>query len=176
MTAFGKASYERYRDFNHGVSAVTGQPLPEWDDMPVHIQSGWDASAEAVALVLAECPVDEDAPGNEPAKVIVVTEAGDGMRGPAERRYLAHEADDHRDYGILRIRRDGQVVAGYAQNTWLSFRDPSAEVPDGTARALGIAKQALSAIRAEAEKRADAEFFGVCADNALGEIFTETEA
>ena len=62
MTAFGKASYERYREFNHGVSAVTGEPLPEWDDMPVHIQSGWDASAEAVALVLAECPVDEDAP------------------------------------------------------------------------------------------------------------------
>lgn len=66
MTAFGKANYEAYREFNHGTSAVTGDPIPVWDKLPVHIQSGWSAGADAVALVLAECPVDEDAPGSEP--------------------------------------------------------------------------------------------------------------
>lgn len=69
MTAFGKANYEGYREFNHGVSAVTGEPLPVWDKLPVHIQSGWSAGADAVALVLAECPVDEDAPGSEPTPI-----------------------------------------------------------------------------------------------------------
>ena len=98
MTAFGKANYEAYREFSHGKSMVTGKPIPEYDELPWDIQSAWDAGADGVALVLAECPVDEDAPGSEPAKVIIVTD--DIGR---ERRYSAP------DFGML---HDGTLIVG----------------------------------------------------------------
>ena len=154
MTAFGKANYERYREFNHGVSAVTGEPLPEWDDMPVHIQSGWDASAEAVALVLAECPVDEDAPGNEPAKVIVVTEAPAGKSTPVVRRYPgAVTWIEHIDH-VLEIRADDGEdrkgrIATYQPNAWLSVREDGSASSDSyyqQGKKLAIALDALRAI------------------------------
>lgn len=121
----------------------------------------------------------EDAPGSEPAKVIVVTE-----ESGRERRYSAEMFGTLYDGSGTLVVGDGgspgdpltRVVAVYAKREWKFAREDGAEVPDATARALGIAKRALQAIRAEAEKRGDAEFFGVCADNALGEIFTETEA
>jgi hypothetical protein len=177
MTAFGKANYERYRDFNHGVSAVTGEPLPEWDDMPLHIKSGWSAGAEAVALVLAECPVDEDAPGIEPAKVIVVTEANVVAR-TADRRYLADRHERDGDY--LLIWRDGRIVGEYAAGRWASARHADSEVPDGTARALGIAKRALQAIRElyATDKRDTPDVaadIDICAEQALADIWNETE-
>ena len=170
MTAFGKANYERYRDFNHGVSAVTGEPLPEWDDMPVHIQSGWSAGADAVALVLAECPVDEDAPGNEPAKVIVVTEANGG-----ERRY---DADGYAiTDGTLFVKRYGITVACHPAGTWTSFRAGDAIAGDTQRKAVSIAKRALRNISALGTAPGhgldDAQ---AIATDALDEIFTETEA
>jgi hypothetical protein len=106
-----------------------------------------------------------------PPKVIVVVEAPTGDRAPLERRYLAHEADDHRDYGFLRIRRDDRVIAGYSQGHWASFREDGATVPDATVRALGIAKRALEAVT-RVSAAADAIQL---ATDALGEIFAETE-
>jgi len=79
-------------------------------------------------------------------KVIVVVEAPVGDRAPLERRYLAHEADDHRDYGFLRIRRDDRVIAGYSQGHWASFREDGATVPDATLRHLAVALTALREI------------------------------
>jgi hypothetical protein len=104
-------------------------------------------------------------------KVIVVVEAPVGDRAPLERRYLAHEADDHRDYGFLRIRRDDRVIAGYSQGHWASFREDGATVPDATVRALGIAKRALEAVA----RISDGNVAVKLAMDALDEIFAETE-
>jgi hypothetical protein len=106
-----------------------------------------------------------------PAKVIVVVEAPAGDRAPVERRYLAHEADDHRDYGVLRIRRDDRVIAGYSGGQWASFREEGATVPDATVRALGIAKRALEAVTRISDPNVAIQL----ATDALGEIFAETE-
>jgi hypothetical protein len=47
--ALAKALYDAYRAHTGGVSAVTGQAIPEWTWLPVHVQGAWCASArEAV--------------------------------------------------------------------------------------------------------------------------------
>jgi hypothetical protein len=101
-------------------------------------------SEESTTLECRQCDTNTAEP--EAAKVIVVVEAPVGDRSPVERRYLAHEADDHRDYGFLRIRRDGRPVASYAQGAWLSAREDGALVPDVTLRKLSIAMEALQAV------------------------------
>lgn len=57
MTFFGKANYEAYREFSRGASLVTGEPIPAWDDLPVHVQSGWDAGADAALALAAQAQV-----------------------------------------------------------------------------------------------------------------------
>jgi len=69
MSDQGKANYEAYREFTHGRSLVSGDSIPEWDGLPHEIQAAWNAGADAVEAWLADAPVDEDAPGNEPEPV-----------------------------------------------------------------------------------------------------------
>ncbi len=45
----GRAAYEAYRAYSGGLSLATGQPIPDWDELPIVIQAAWQASAEAVA-------------------------------------------------------------------------------------------------------------------------------
>ena len=142
MSDQGKANYEAYRKLA-GRPGVSAAPLPEYEQLPMELAYAFDAGADAVEQWLAEAPVDEDAPGNEPAKVIVVTEVPAGERGPVERRYRADEGDDHTDYGRLRIKRDGRKVAGYNADAWLSWREHGAEVDDETATALAATRYAL---------------------------------
>lgn len=165
MTAFGKANYDAYREFSHGASMVTGDPIPQWDKLPVHIQSAWDAGADGVALVLAECPVDEDAPGSEPPKVIIVTEASG-----RERRFTADGFDG--DTSGLDVRRDDRVIATYpGEHSWLSAREDGATVPDATVRALAVAKGALEAVAQISDPNVAVKL----AMDALDEIYAETE-
>lgn len=110
----------------------------------------------------------EDAPGNEPAKVIVVTEAGG-----RERRYAATQWDD--SGSRLVILRKGHPVASYPMGGELGVREDGAEVPDATARALGIAKTALEQIRRSADGT-PASVLTSIAQNASEEIYAETEA
>jgi len=45
----GKLAYDAYRSTTGGHSAVTGDPLPEWQDLPSDaIRDAWIAAAEAV--------------------------------------------------------------------------------------------------------------------------------
>lgn len=64
MSDQGKANYGGYRAAAMGRSLVSGDPLPEWDDLSYQIKLAWDAGACSVELWLAEAPVDEDAPGS----------------------------------------------------------------------------------------------------------------
>ena len=168
MTAFGKANYGAYREFSHGTSMVTGGPIPEWDKLPVHIQSAWDAAADGVALVLAECPVDEDMPGSEPqaANAIIVRD----IHGRQD-RYLADEWDTDGEDRLTVSRKTGESrmgVAEHAPGTWTSVRRDDA--PDTTLRQLGIARRALEEIA-----RRSPEDPRKVADEALYAIWEEGE-
>ncbi len=44
----GEIAYAAYRDYTGGKSLVSGQPIPEWADLPTVIQSAWNAAGEAV--------------------------------------------------------------------------------------------------------------------------------
>jgi hypothetical protein len=118
-------------------------------------------SEESTTLECRQCGTGTAEP--EAAKVIVVVEAPVGDRSPVERRYLAHEADDHRDYGFLRIRRDDRVIAGYSQGQWASFREDGATVPDATLRHLAVALVALREIGRTVLEANDKRFVPVMA-------------
>lgn len=146
MTVLGKANYEAWRkaDGWHGSSS---EDL-EYNDLRSADRAAFDAGADAVEAWLAAAPVDEDAPGNEPAKVIVVTEAPVGERGALERRYAADVDDKDAAYGFLKLRRDGREVARYQPMAWLSVREEGAELPFyGPGKKLAIALDALRTIR-----------------------------
>jgi hypothetical protein len=49
-----KIAYEAYRASTGGVSAVSGAPLPEWEDQAQPIRDAWDAAAQAVARALLD--------------------------------------------------------------------------------------------------------------------------
>lgn len=68
MTDQGKANYEGYHAAMPGAS-----PVP-FGELPYAERRRWDAGADAVELWLAEAPVDEDAPGNEPNLAQVAAE------------------------------------------------------------------------------------------------------
>lgn len=44
----GETAYNAYRDYTGGKSLVSGQPIPEWANLPTVIQSAWNAAAAAV--------------------------------------------------------------------------------------------------------------------------------
>ena len=49
--ARGMTAYEAYRDHTNGKSLATGQPIPQWYQLPPTIQEAWNAAAEAIAAV-----------------------------------------------------------------------------------------------------------------------------
>jgi hypothetical protein len=135
-----------------------------------------EISTEAPVSPDLRCPAC-DAAEPEPAKVIVVTEPkGDGSSG-RELRYDANQAHVT-DWGQLSILRKGREVGGHQAPGWLSWRDEDALVPDATAKALGIAKRALTGILKRSEDY-DQPFgrpeVGDAASTALNDIWNETE-
>ena len=175
MSDQGKANYEAYRK-TAGPLLVADEIDPEYGKLPANMRHAFDAGADAVEAWLAALPVDEDAPGSEPtpAKVIVVVEPrGEGRT--VERYYAADGFDA--DTSGLDIARDGHVIASYpGEHSWLSVREDGALVPDGTAKALGIARRALEEIaRTVLEKDDERRALVATARDALEEIFTETE-
>jgi hypothetical protein len=53
-TYLGRVAYEAYRNSSRGVSLVSGQELPNWEDQRDEIQSAWCAAAQAVQRDLGE--------------------------------------------------------------------------------------------------------------------------
>jgi hypothetical protein len=49
MENIGKIGYDAYREHSGGVSLVSGEPLPFWDDQSPEIRAAWDAAALAVS-------------------------------------------------------------------------------------------------------------------------------
>lgn len=138
MSDQGKANYEAWRkaDGWHGSSS---EDL-EYDDLPSLDRHAFDVGADAVEQWLAEAPVDEDAPGSEPPKVIVVTEAGGRERFYAADGWDAEEAVD--------VTSKGDVVATYPPGAWQRIHRDGATLPDVTLRKLSLAMQALQKIGA----------------------------
>jgi hypothetical protein len=46
----GSVAYEAYRESAGGRSLVSGDPLPQFDELPAQIRAAWDAAAQAVKL------------------------------------------------------------------------------------------------------------------------------
>lgn len=49
----GRWAYEAYCATTHWRSAVTGEPLPPWDEQREDIRAAWRAAAEAVRAGVA---------------------------------------------------------------------------------------------------------------------------
>ena len=49
MPDLAKVAYDAYVKAAGGVSLVSGEPLPEFDQLPENIRQAWDASSQAVA-------------------------------------------------------------------------------------------------------------------------------
>lgn len=52
MIELGQVAYEAYRQMVNGKSAVTGNVLPEWPELPPEIREAWRGTADAVRMFL----------------------------------------------------------------------------------------------------------------------------
>lgn len=141
MSDQGKANYEGYH-----ASIPGSKPVP-FDELPHLERLHWDAGACSVELWLADAPVDEDAPGNEPqpAKVIIVRdEAGREHRYAAPNFGMLH--DGTLVIGDKTEGEDLRVDAARAPGRWAAVHKADVLAPDSTATALGIARRALEQI------------------------------
>ena len=50
--SIGQVAYEAYSERANGMSLVSGQQLPHWDDLSPVIAEAWEAAAAAVAQVV----------------------------------------------------------------------------------------------------------------------------
>ena len=48
MKPFGQIAYEAYAERANGLSLISGQELPAWNDVALDIQVAWEAAAQAV--------------------------------------------------------------------------------------------------------------------------------
>jgi len=55
----GRAAYEAYRACFGGRSAVSGDPLPDWDGQRPDIREAWRAAADA-AVMITELREDDE--------------------------------------------------------------------------------------------------------------------
>jgi hypothetical protein len=46
--SYGQRAYEAYRIASGGSSLISGDPIPEWDQLEPKIQKAWAAAASAV--------------------------------------------------------------------------------------------------------------------------------
>lgn len=47
----GMAAYDGYRTYSNGVSLISGDPIPEWDDQTPEIRAAWRAAADNVMMI-----------------------------------------------------------------------------------------------------------------------------
>ena len=55
---WGEIAYEAYRRESGGVSLVSGDPIPEWDELPAAIRYAWNEAAQAVRYACADVLTD----------------------------------------------------------------------------------------------------------------------
>lgn len=51
LELLGKAAYLAYRESVGGISAISGDPLPMWEQCPPVVREGWRAAADAVLMM-----------------------------------------------------------------------------------------------------------------------------
>lgn len=112
-------------------------------------------------------------------KTVIVVEHG------RERHYDADSWEHSTDppgYLTVMCKHENAIVAVHAPGAWLSARHSDALVPDGTNRALGIAKRGLTEIlgklratNTDTFSEATLAELRQLADDTLGEIYAETE-
>lgn len=69
MEELARNAYEALREQVHGVSTVSGKPLPPWEELDLAVADAWVAAIEAVEESLsppAEAPPDPEDGGEEP--------------------------------------------------------------------------------------------------------------
>ena len=54
MDTLGQVAYEAYRASTGGVSLVSGDRLPSWEDQAPEIQAAWEAGAQAAVAAYIE--------------------------------------------------------------------------------------------------------------------------
>ena len=50
--SIGQVAYEAYSERADGMSLVSGEQLPDWDDLSPVIAEAWEAAAAAVAQIV----------------------------------------------------------------------------------------------------------------------------
>jgi len=55
IKVLGIAAYVAYCQATGGVSLVSGDKLPKWEDLSIDIQTAWIAAAEAVSEEIMLC-------------------------------------------------------------------------------------------------------------------------
>jgi hypothetical protein len=114
MSDQGKANYDGYRRYFADEADMT---LDVYDELGARERAAFDAGADAVEAWLAEAPVDEDAPGNEPAKVIIVERDGHPARRFQASGWEVLEGDSER--GDLALTdEDGATIAQISARLW----------------------------------------------------------
>ena len=128
-----------------------------------------EAGAQAVAAKVLGSAAGEDAPGSEPAKVVIVTQATG-----QERRYNAPHFGQLADGTLViggRTGDDLDVIAAYAPGHWARVHKDGAALPGTIEEALDIAKHALERIAATHGSVVDTATLWKIAQDAVGAIF-----
>lgn len=53
-TELAEIGYDAYRDATGGLSAITGEPLPDFKDTPPSVRQAWRAAAGAIDRAVTE--------------------------------------------------------------------------------------------------------------------------
>lgn len=53
MNKYAKIAYDGYKSNSKGKSLISGQELPEFENLPANIQEAWAAASKAVRLEIA---------------------------------------------------------------------------------------------------------------------------
>jgi hypothetical protein len=49
IMTYGRTAYEKYAAVSDGKSLISGEPLPDWNELKPSIQRAWNAAGNAVA-------------------------------------------------------------------------------------------------------------------------------
>lgn len=152
---FARLAFEAHYNADHREGGWEA-----WTELTDDVERGkWLAVGTLMEEVTHKATLDakraDEAEPEQPAKVIIVTEASG-----KERRYQAPDFGTLRDGTLLIGDKDADrmmtgIVAAYPPGHWSSVREDGAEADDVQAKALGITRSALSQILSVV--RADAE-------------------
>jgi hypothetical protein len=62
MEELAKNAYEALRESVHGVSTVSGKPLPPWEELDASVTDAWVGAIQAVEDAVSPAPEEPEPP------------------------------------------------------------------------------------------------------------------